>query len=54
MAWNYRVLRHPVGHLALHEVYYDKAGNPDASNLFELLGYLQNKEGIHFVVPTQR
>jgi hypothetical protein len=28
MAWNYRVLRHPDGHLALHEVYYEKAGKP--------------------------
>jgi hypothetical protein len=28
MTWNYRVLRHPDGHLALHEVYYDKAGKP--------------------------
>jgi len=28
MAWNYRVLRHPDGHLALHEVYYDNAGKP--------------------------
>jgi hypothetical protein len=29
-------------------------GNPNASNLFEVLGYLQNKEGIHFDVRAQR
>lgn len=28
MTWNYRVLRHEDGSLALHEVYYDKAGRP--------------------------
>jgi len=29
-------------------------GNPNASNLFEVLGYLQSKEGIHFDVRAQR
>jgi DNA-binding phage protein len=29
-------------------------GNPNASNLFAVLGYLQSKEGIHFDVRTQR
>lgn len=29
MTWNYRVLRHPDGALALHEVYYDASGRPD-------------------------
>jgi hypothetical protein len=26
MSWHYRVLRHPDGSLALHEVYCDEAG----------------------------
>jgi len=40
MPWNHRVLRHPDGHLALHEVYYDKAGKP--------INYTANP--IHFAV----
>lgn len=28
MSWHYRVLRHPDGSLALHEVYCDEAGRP--------------------------
>lgn len=28
MSWNYRVIRHEDGTLALHEVYYDEAGTP--------------------------
>jgi hypothetical protein len=30
MTWNYRVIRHKEGHLALHEVYYNEAGQPRA------------------------
>jgi hypothetical protein len=33
---------------------FGPSGNPNASNLFEVLGYLQNKEGIHFDVRAQR
>lgn len=29
MTWNYRIIRHTEGHLALHEVYYDDNGKPD-------------------------
>ena len=29
MTWNYRIIRHKEGHFALHEVYYDDAGNPN-------------------------
>jgi hypothetical protein len=29
MTWHYRVLRHPDGTLALHEVYCDEAGRPN-------------------------
>lgn len=29
MAWNYRVLKHPDGFLAVHEVYYTN-NNPDS------------------------
>ncbi len=29
-------------------------GNPNASNLFTVLGYLQKKEGIHFDVRAER
>ena len=28
MHWNYRVLRHAAGWIAIHEVYYDDAGRP--------------------------
>jgi hypothetical protein len=28
MTWNYRVMRFPDGHLAVHEVYYDDRGRP--------------------------
>ena len=28
MSWNYRILRHEDGSLALHEVYYDEDGRP--------------------------
>ena len=28
--WDYRVLRHADGSLAIHEVYYDVAGNPES------------------------
>lgn len=30
MSWNYRIIRHPEGSLALHEVHYDDAGTPRA------------------------
>lgn len=30
MTWNYRILRHRDGTLALHEVYYDEQGQPRA------------------------
>jgi hypothetical protein len=30
MSWHYRVLRHPDGSLALHEVFCDKAGKPQS------------------------
>ncbi|MCX8281771.1 hypothetical protein OSJ77_16375 [Phyllobacterium sp. 0TCS1.6C] len=30
MTWNYRILRHENGDLALHEVYYDEKGQPKA------------------------
>jgi hypothetical protein len=33
---------------------FGPCGNPNASNLFEVLGYLQKKEGIHFDVRAQR
>ena len=29
MFWNYRIVRHPNGDLALHEVYDDEDGRPD-------------------------
>jgi len=29
MSWHYRILRHPDGILALHEVYCDGAGRPN-------------------------
>jgi hypothetical protein len=29
MSWHYRILRHPDGTLALHEVYCDEAGRPN-------------------------
>ena len=29
MSWHYRVMRHPEGHLAVHEVYCDEAGQPN-------------------------
>lgn len=28
MTWSYRIVRHKDGHLGLHEVYYNKAGEP--------------------------
>jgi hypothetical protein len=30
MSWNYRILRHQDGTLALHEVHYDQHGRPRA------------------------
>src|SRR4051794_14863025 len=30
MTWNHGVIRHKEGHLALHEVYYNEAGQPRA------------------------
>jgi hypothetical protein len=29
MGWNHRVMRHEDGRLAVHEVFYDKAGRPE-------------------------
>ena len=34
MTWNYRIVRHPQGWLALHEVYYGEDGQPN--------GYTEN------------
>jgi hypothetical protein len=29
-------------------------GNPQARNLFEIIGYLQKREGLHFEIHTVR
>lgn len=29
MTWNYRVMRHADGSIAMHEVYYDDNGKPE-------------------------
>lgn len=41
--WNYRVLRHEDGSLALHEVFYDSAGRP-ASYTSEPVGFAAHPE----------
>ena len=33
---------------------FSPQGNPQAKNLFEILGYLQQKEGVHFEVRAGR
>ena len=33
---------------------FSPAGNPQARNLFEIIGYLQKREGIHFEVEAVR
>lgn len=33
MTWNYRVIRHPDGSHAVHEVYYDENGRPKAATV---------------------
>jgi hypothetical protein len=30
MTWRYGVMKHPDGTFAVHEIYLDKKGNPDA------------------------
>jgi hypothetical protein len=47
MTWNYRVLRHPDGHLALHEVYYDKTGKPVNYTVNPVSFAVDEDEGLH-------
>ena len=59
MSWNYRVVYHPpskykVGetefdreeYLAIHEVYYDKDGNPDSITRDEIITGDEGKESL--------
>ncbi len=59
MSWNYRIIRHSsskykVGdkefdreeYLAIHEVYYDKDGNPDSITRDEIITGDEGKESL--------
>jgi hypothetical protein len=46
MTWNYRVIRHDEGHLALHEVYYDDDGKPNRVTTEPVTFVAESDDGI--------
>lgn len=54
MSWNYRVVRHATGLLALHEVYYTETGAPRARTA-EPCGFISDEdEGLEGLVISLR
>ena len=50
MSWHYRVLRHPEGRLALHEVYCDEAGKPHSYTTEPVSFGADEEEGLDGIV----
>ena len=52
MTWNYRVIRHEEGHLALHEVYYDDDGKPNGVTKEPVTFVTDSDEGITGIINS--
>lgn len=52
MSWHYRVLRHPDGHLALHEVYCDEIGRPHSYTERPIEFVADAEEGLSGIVGS--
>ena len=52
MTWNYRVVRHPDGTLALHEAYYDDAGRLKAATAGPISFVADPDEGLDGIVRS--
>jgi hypothetical protein len=54
MTWHYRVLRHADGSLALHEVYCDASGRPNACTERPISFAVDGEEGLEALVQSLR
>jgi len=54
MSWNYRIIHHPDGHYALHEVFYDNSGRPTAMTEEPVAFIADAEEGPRGVVEALR
>lgn len=52
MSWNYRVLRHEDGRLAVHEVFYDEAGRPRSHTARPVCFSVEAEEGVTALVRS--
>lgn len=52
MTWNYRIIRHTDGHFALHEVFYDEQGNPNAVTKEPITFIADKEEGTDGIVKS--
>ncbi len=54
MSWHYRILNHPDGTLALHEVYCDEAGRPNGYTERPVAFVVDDEEGAETLVEALR
>lgn len=54
MTWHYRILRHPDGSLALHEVYCDDEGKPNRCTTNPISFGADENEGLDGIVVSLR
>lgn len=54
MSWHYRVLRHPDGWLAVHEVHCDEAGQPTSCSTDPVTFGADADEGLEGVTGSLR
>lgn len=52
--WHYRVLRHPSGDLAVHEVYCDEDGQPDGCTVEPVTFVADASEGLTGITDALR
>lgn len=52
MTWNYRIVRHADGSLALHEVYYDSEGTPSARSSEPTFFVVDEEEGSEGLIKS--
>ncbi len=54
MSWHYRLLRHPDGGLALHEVYCDEQGRPNRYTADPVSFAVDREEGAETLLWSMR
>jgi hypothetical protein len=54
VTWNHRLIRHPDGYLALHEVYYDEAGEPNKYTADPAVFVVDEEEGANALFEAMK